>query len=126
MRSLLRAVAARLCGLARWFLASFITATCLIPPAWMLLQAGADLLVHSLARWLTGFAARALWDRLTSAEAVADLATTAMASANVTMALPTVPDLAALAWEGTDGQAVGTVWTWSCLAAAVMRRLTRR
>ena len=119
-------VASNPCGLARWFLASFITATCLIPPVWMLLQAGAELLVHSLARRLTGFAARALWDRLASAEAVADLAAAAVATANVTMALPTAPDLAALAWEGADGQTVGTVWTWWCLAAAVMRRLTRR
>ena len=119
-------MASNLCGLARWFLASFITATCLIPPAWMLLQAGADLLVHSLARRLTGFAARALWDRLTSAEAVADFAAAAAATANVTVALPTAPDLTALAWEGADGQTLGTVWTWSCLAAAGMRRLGRR
>ena len=60
MRSLLRAVAARLCGLARWFLASFITALCLIPSAWILPQAGAELLGHCLARQIAGYAALAL------------------------------------------------------------------
>ena len=92
----------------------------------MLLQAGLELLAHSLIRQVAGFAARTLWDRLTSAEAVADFTAAAAATANVTVALPAAPDLAALAWEGAEGQTLGTVWTWSCLAAAGLRRIGRR
>ena len=112
--------------LTRWLLASLITLLCLIPPARALLQAGLELLAHSLVRQVAGFAARTLWDRLTSATAVADFTAAAAATANVTIALPTAPDLVALAWEGADGQTLGTVWTWSCLAAAGFRRIGRR
>ena len=119
-------VASNLCGLARWFLAGLITLLCLVPPAWVLLQAGAEMLVRSLVRQAAGFAARALWNRLASTEAVADFAAAAAATANVTVALPLAPDLAALAWEGADGQTLGTVWAWSCLAAATFRRVGRR
>ena len=104
-------VASNLCGLARWFLASFITALCLIPSAWMLLQAGAELLVHSLARQVAGFAARELWDRQASAARSG-----AVGRAMVTLAVAAAAKSAtasALAWEGTDGQTLGTVWTWS-------------
>ena len=79
-----------------------------------------------LVRQAAGFAARALWNRLASTEAVADFAAAAAATANVTVALPLAPDLAALAWEGADGQTLGTVWAWSCLAAATFRRVGRR
>ena len=54
-------------------------------------------------------------------------AAAAAATANVTIALPTAPDLVALAWGGADGQTLGAVGAWSrAFVTPPWRALTTR
>ena len=107
-------------------LSAALTAACLLSLALPLVQNGARLVTAGLARWAWELATQAAWEYLASRLSAPPSPLPAALQANTTLAA-TVPAVLLGAGPSADAaQAVGTAWTWSCLALATWRRIQAR
>ena len=91
-----------------------------------LVQSGARLATVGLARWAWGLASQAAWEYLASRVLASPSSFPVLPQANATLAA-TVPSILLEAAPSAEAaQAVGTAWTWSCLALATWRRVQAR
>ena len=107
-------------------LSAVLTSACLFSLALPLAQGGARLAAVGVARWAWGLASQAAWEYL-AAQLLAPPTSLPMPPlANATLAV-TVPALLQEAVPPANAaQAVGTAWTWACLALAAWRKTQTR
>ena len=107
-------------------LSAALAVACLLSLALPLVQNGARLVTAGLARWAWELASQAAWEYLASRLSAPPSPLPAALQANATLAA-TVPAVLLGAGPSADtAQAVGTAWTWSCLALATWRRIQAR
>ncbi len=107
---------------ARAALSAALAAVCLLSLAWPLLLGALRLLAASVSGWAWDLLAHAAWDRLAAQLPSGPLPLLAVLEANSTLpaALPAIL-LEAVPPAG-EVHAVGSAWTWACLAVATWRR----
>lgn len=128
------ALAARELGIAlrdlgRRLLALVLTAWCLLLLALPALAAGARQLMGVVAGWAWDTVTRAAWRQLAGQLPTApeDPFLQMLAAATNSTAPPQAVSLLQGALAGpVEAQALGSAWTWSCLAFAAWRRQQRR
>jgi hypothetical protein len=107
---------------ARAVLSAALAAACLLSLAWPLLLGTVRLLAASVTGWAWDLLARVAWDSLAAQLPSGPSPLLAVLEANTTLpaALPAL--LLEAAPPAGEVHAVGTAWTWACLALATWRR----
>ena len=108
---------------ARVAVSAALAVACLLTMAWPLILRAASLVVASVSRWAWDLLAQAAWDHLAAQLPTGPSPLLTVLEANTTLpaALPAI--LLEAAPPAGEVHAVGSAWTWACLALATWRKL---
>ena len=108
---------------ARVAVSAALAVACLLTMAWPLALRAASLVVTSVSRWAWDLLAQAIWDYLAAQLPTGPSPLLAVLEANTTLPAAFPAILLEAAPQAGEVHAVGSAWTWACLALATWRRL---